>query len=69
MSSLTMASRLRGMREEWRGNARLRLGVMVAAAVAFLYVCLVLMDWRNDLHAQYQQRTLQLYKMGALAGQ
>ena len=69
MSAGMASVRLRGMREEWRSNPRLRIGVMAAVAVGFLYLCLVLMDWRSDLHAQYQQRTLQLYKMSALAGQ
>ena len=69
MSDSMWNTRLRGVREEWRSNPRLRWGVMAAAAVGFLYLCLVLMDWRNDLHAQYQQRTLQLYKMSALSGQ
>lgn len=69
MSSSLWSSRLREMREEWRGNPRLRWGVLLATAVAFFYLCLVLMDWRTALHEEYQQRTLKLYKMGALAGQ
>jgi hypothetical protein len=60
---------LRQVREEWRSNPRLRLGVAVVAAIGALYLLLVLVDWRRELHAQYQQRTLQLYKMAALAGQ
>ena len=63
MSAGMASVRLRGMREEWRSNPRLRIGVMAAVAVGFLYLCLVLMDWRSYLHAQYQQRTLQLYKI------
>ena len=69
MSASPWAMKLRGMREEWRSNPRLRWGALAAAAVLFLYLCLVLMDWRNALHADYQQRTLQLYKMSALSGQ
>ncbi|MDE2407746.1 MAG: hypothetical protein KGL91_07780 [Xanthomonadaceae bacterium] len=69
MSASPWSTRLRGMRDEWRSNPRLRWGVLAAAVVAFLYLCLVLMDWRSALHMQYQQRTLQLYKMDALAGQ
>lgn len=42
---------------------------MAAAAIAFVYLCLLLVDWRRDLHAQYQAETLKLYKMTALAGQ
>lgn len=64
-----MAASLQKMREEWRGNPRLRWGAVVALAIAFLYLCMVLVDWRRDLHEQYQQRTLQFYKMTALAGQ
>lgn len=61
--------RIRQVREEWRSNPRLRWGVAAVAVIAALYLMLVLADWRRDLHAQYQQRTLQLYKMAALAGQ
>lgn len=59
----------RGARDEFRSNARLRWGVACAAAIGFVYLCLVLGDVRRDLHEQYQQRTLQLYKMSALAEQ
>lgn len=68
MSRLESA-RIRQMREEWRSNPRLRWGVAVVAVIAALYLFMVLVDWRRDLHEQYQQRTLQLYKMAALAGQ
>jgi Type II secretion system (T2SS), protein M subtype b len=61
--------RIRQVREEWRSNPRLRWGVAAVAVIAALYLLLVLVDWRRDLHQQYQQRTLQLYKMAALAGQ
>lgn len=64
-----MAARARGMREEWRGNPRLRWGVALAGLIAFVYLCLVLADWRRELHQEYQERTTQLYKMQALAGQ
>lgn len=63
------SARLRQVREEWRSNQRLRRGVAVVAAIAALYLLLVLLDWRRSLHEEYQQRTLQLYKMAALAGQ
>lgn len=56
------------MREEWGSNPRLRMGVAVIAAIAIVYVCLSLADWRRSLHEEYQQRTLQVYKMAALAG-
>jgi hypothetical protein len=68
MSRLESA-RIRQVREEWRSNPRLRWGVAVVAVIAALYLLLVLVDWRRELHQQYQQRTLQLYKMAALAGQ
>jgi hypothetical protein len=64
-----LAARLRGAREEWKGNPRLRWGTAIAAAIAFVYLCLVLAEWRRDLHEEYQERTVQLYKMTALAGQ
>lgn len=60
---------LRQAREEWRSNPRLRWGVAVVGAIVFVYLLLLLVDWRRDLHDQYQQRTQQLYKMAALAGQ
>jgi len=63
------SGRVRQIRDEWRSNPRLRWGVAAIAAIAFVYLVLVLADWRRDLHAQYQQRTLQMYKMAALAGQ
>mgnify|MGYP000169685187 CR=1 FL=1 len=44
-------------------------GTRIVGAIALVYLLLVLVDWRRDLHEQYQQRTLQLYKMSALAGQ
>lgn len=61
--------RFRQAREEWRSNPRLRWGVAAVAAIALVYLLLVLVDWRRELHDEYQQRTLQLYKMAALAGQ
>ena len=67
--SARIPSQLRAMREEWKGNPRLRWGTVAAAAIAFIYLCLVLVDWRRDLHAHYQERSLHLYKMTALAGQ
>ena len=67
--SAILPARTRKIREEWNGNPRLRWGAGIAIAIGFLYLCLVLADWRRDLHDQYQQRTLQLYKMTALAGQ
>lgn len=59
----------RKIRAEWGSNPRLRWGALIALAIGFVYLCLVLVDWRRELHDQYQQRTLQLYKMTALAGQ
>lgn len=67
--SAILPARTRKIREEWSSNPRLRWGAGIAIAIGFLYLCLVLVDWRRDLHDQYQQRTLQLYKMTALAGQ
>lgn len=67
--SAILPVRTRKIREEWASNPRLRWGAGIAIAIGFFYLCLVLADWRRDLHDQYQQRTLQLYKMTALAGQ
>ncbi len=67
--SAILPARTRKIREDWNGNPRLRWGAGIAIAIGFLSLCLVLADWRRDLHDQYQQRTLQLYKMTALAGQ
>lgn len=67
--SAILPARTRKIREEWNANPRLRWGAGIAIAIGFFYLCLVLADWRRDLHDQYQQRTLQLYKMTELAGQ
>lgn len=67
--SATLLVRMQKVREEWRSNARVRWGTGIALLIAFSYLCFMLVDWRRDLHEQYQQRTLQLYKMSALAGQ
>lgn len=56
------------MRNEWAGNPRLRIGAFLILAILVLYLVMVLSDWRAALHEEYQQRTLQLYKMEALAG-
>jgi hypothetical protein len=62
------AGRLAQVRAEWTGNPRLRLGAGLVVVILVVYALMVLADWRNDLHEQYQQRTLQLYKVQALAG-
>ena len=62
------SQRMTQMRTEWSGNPRLRLGAAVIVVIIVVYSLMVLADWRTALHAQYQQRTLQLYKVQALAG-
>lgn len=62
------AERMASMRNEWAANPRLRIGALVILVILVVYVLMVLADWRTSLHDQYQQRTLQLYKMEALAG-
>ncbi|MEO5836890.1 MAG: GspMb/PilO family protein [Thermomonas sp.] len=69
MASSRLTQRLAELREEWRANTRLRWGGGAIAAILFVYLVLVLVDWRRELHAQYQQRTAEVYKMMALAGQ
>lgn len=66
---LRESARWKQLRDEWRSNQRLRWGVSVIAAIVFVYLLMALVDWRRELHGQYQQRTLQLYKMASLAGQ
>ncbi len=63
-----LAERVAQMRTEWSGNPRLRIGVGLVAVILVIYLLMVLADLRTELHAQYQQRTLQLYKVQALAG-
>jgi hypothetical protein len=63
-----LAERIAQMRSEWTGNPRLRLGASAILVILVVYVLMVLADWRISLHEQYQQRTLQLYKVQALAG-
>ncbi len=62
------AQRFAQFRTEWAGNPRLRVGAAAILVIMVIYALLVLVDWRAELHAQYQQRTLQLYKVQALAG-
>lgn len=62
------AERMAQMRTEWSGNPRLRLGAGVILVIVFVYLLMVLSDWRTALHSEYQQRTLQLYKVQALVG-
>ena len=64
----TIAQRIAQMRAEWMANPRLRLGVTAILVILVIYVLMVLADWRAALHATYQQRTLQLYKVQALSG-
>ena len=59
--SAVLPVRMQKMREAWSSNPRLRWGAVISFAIGFLYLCLVLVDWRRDLHHEYQQRTLQLY--------
>ncbi len=60
---------LAGMLVQWRANPRLRWGVLAIAVILFIYVCQLLVQWRRDLHDQYQQQTVQLYKMTELANE
>jgi hypothetical protein len=69
MNRAWSSPRLQQLREDWRSNQRLRWGVFAIGVIGFVYLCLVLVDWRRDLHQQYQQRTLQMYKVAALADQ
>lgn len=54
---------------EWRANRRLRFGGIAIVAILVLYSLLVLNDWRHALAQEYQDRTLHLYKIAALAKQ
>lgn len=62
------AGRMAQLRTEWTGNPRLRAGIAAILVILMVYVLMVLADWRTVLHEEYQQRTLQLYKVQALAG-
>lgn len=64
-----VAARFGGLSEQWRANPRLRWGVLAIGLILFVYACQVLADWRRQLHDDYQARTVQLYKMTALAGE
>ena len=66
--SSPLASRLREFREEIRRNPRLRWGGLAIVAILFLYMLMLLSDWRRELQLQYQQRATDLYKMAARAG-
>ena len=56
-------------RQDFSQNPRLRIGVVVIAAILALYAFLVLRDWRADLHDNYVERRQHLHKINALAGQ
>ena len=56
-------------RQDFSQNPRLRIGVVVIAAILALYAFLVLRDWRADLHDNYVERRQDLRKINALAGQ
>jgi hypothetical protein len=68
-----MAATLEGplgrWRSEWRANRRLRIGAVVIGAILALYTGLALNDWRRALAHEYEERSLHLYKVVALAGQ
>lgn len=64
----SVAGRMAQARTEWSGNPRLRVGTAAILVILVVYVLMVLADWRAALHEEYQQRTLQLYKVQALAG-
>lgn len=67
--SAPVSARWNSVRDEWRANPRLRWGAAAVALILFVYACMVLVDWRRQLHDEYQARTVQLYKMTALAGE
>lgn len=64
-----LSPRLQQLVAQVQANPRLRWGAIAIVAILLLYLVLVLMDWRAALHQEYQQRTTDLYKMAALAGQ
>ena len=64
-----LASQWQQARAEWNANPRLRWGALAIAVILFLYLCMLLVEWRADLQQRYQQRSLQLYKVAALTGQ
>lgn len=65
----TFGESLKRWRAEWSTNRRLRIGTIVIAGILALYAALVLNDWRRALAEDYRERSLQLYKVAALAGQ
>lgn len=56
-------------RQEWAGNRRLRLGVLLVGGILVFYLLLLMQDWRSALAQEYAGRTEHLYKMKSLAGQ
>ncbi|MDI1254200.1 hypothetical protein [Thermomonas sp.] len=57
------------VRQELAKNARLRLGLIVIAAILAFYSALLLMDWRTALHAHYVERRQYLHKLREMANQ
>lgn len=68
-STAAGAAWLEQARREWAGNRRLRIGAVAIAAILAFYLLLVLRDWQSALQLHYAQRSEQLQKMQALAGQ
>lgn len=57
------------VRQELARNPRLRLGLVVIAAILAFYSALLLVDWRADLHEQYVERRQYLRKLREMASQ
>lgn len=57
------------LRDEWRGNLRLRGGVWLSLAIGLIYLSLALSDLKTAWTGAYSEETLQLQKIRALSGQ
>lgn len=67
--SATVSTRWHSALSEWNANPRLRWGGLAILVIGFLYASVLLLDWRSALLQEYRERSLQLYKVAALAGQ
>lgn len=57
------------VRQELARNARLRLGLLLIAAILAFYAAVLMVDWRSGLHEHYVERRQFLRKLLDMANQ
>lgn len=64
-----LLEKLQPLRDEWRSNPRLQLGVLVIAGLLLLSLGWTLSDWREGLSRETAQTAQRLARVENLAGQ